>query len=47
MYKKKAKPKAPKKARKPKGTHTMPNGTKMTGKTHTKNSKPVTRKKKK
>lgn len=47
MYKKKAKPKAPKKARKPKGTHTMPNGTVMTGKTHTKNSKPVTRKKKK
>jgi len=42
MYKTKAKPK---KARKPKGTHTMPNGTIMTGKTHSKNSKPVKRKK--
>ena len=48
MYKKKAKPKkAPTKRRVRKGTHTMPDGTVMTGKTHTKNSKPVTRKKKK
>ncbi len=33
----------------PKGTHTMPDGTVMTGTTHTKDSKPVkgTRKKKK
>ncbi len=47
MYKKKAKPKAPTKRRVRKGTHTMPDGTVMTGKTHTKASKPVTRKKKK
>jgi len=54
-YKKKEKPKpvpAPRKPKtkpkpKPKGTHKMPDGTVMSGKTHSKDSKPVKKRKKK